>query len=72
MWIGMNSIILKGVTIGRGAIIAASSVVVRDVEAGCLYAGNPARRIKHLDPNQDRSILNADPARDRSVACSWK
>lgn len=42
-WIGMNCIILKGVSIGRGAIIGAGSVVSRDVPAYCVAAGNPAR-----------------------------
>ena len=48
VWIGMRSIILKGVTIGDGAVIAAGSVVTRDVPAGTLYGGNPARFIKEL------------------------
>lgn len=43
VWIGMNAIILKGVTIGDGAIIAAGSVVTRDVPEKCLAAGVPAR-----------------------------
>ena len=44
-WIGMRSIILKGVHIGRGAIVGAGSVVTRDVPAGCTVAGVPARPI---------------------------
>lgn len=42
VWIGFNAIILKGVTIGKGAIVAAGSVVTRDVGAFTLVAGNPA------------------------------
>ena len=49
VWIGMNCIILKGVKIGAGSIIGAGSVVTSDVESGCLYAGNPAKKIKSLD-----------------------
>ena len=45
-WIGMRSIILKGVHIGRGAIIGAGSVVTRDVPAGCTACGVPARVVK--------------------------
>lgn len=46
VWIGMNSTILKGVTIGEGAVIAAHTVVTKDVPAQCLVAGNPAKVIK--------------------------
>lgn len=49
VWIGANAIVLKGVTIGRGAIVAAGSVVTRDVAPMTLVGGNPARMIKALD-----------------------
>lgn len=48
-WIGMNVIILKGVTIGRGAVVAAGSVVVTDVEPWTVVGGNPAVRLKKLE-----------------------
>ena len=41
-WIGANSLILPGVSIGDFSIVAAGSVVVKDVPSGCLVAGNPA------------------------------
>lgn len=47
-WIGMNCIILKGVTIGEGAIVGAGSVVTKDVPAWTVVAGNPARVVKKL------------------------
>lgn len=47
-WIGMNAIILKGVTIGEGAIIAAGSVVTRDIPPRTLAAGVPAKVVKFL------------------------
>lgn len=46
VWIGMNSLILKGVTIGDGAIVAAGSVVVRDVPPRAVAAGVPAKIVK--------------------------
>lgn len=47
-WIGMNATVLKGVTIGEGAVVAAGSVVTKDVAPWTLVAGNPARPIKEL------------------------
>lgn len=47
-WIGMNAIILKGVTIGRGAVVGAGSVVTKDVPDWSVVAGNPARIVKQL------------------------
>lgn len=46
VWIGLNAIILKCVKIGRGAIVAAGSVVSRDVEPETLVGGSPARLIR--------------------------
>lgn len=48
VWIGMHSLILKGVHIGRGAVIGAGSVVTRDVPDYALVAGNPAKVIRQL------------------------
>jgi len=47
VWIGFNSTILKGVTIGRGAIIGANTVVTKDVPAYAVVAGNPPRIVKY-------------------------
>ena len=49
VWIGVRAIILKGVTIGEGAIVAAGSVVFNDVPSYCVAAGNPARVVKRLE-----------------------
>lgn len=45
VWIGYGAIILGGITIGDGAIIAAGSVVTKDVESFSIYGGNPAKKI---------------------------
>ena len=47
VWIGFNSIILKGVTIGEGAIIGAGSVVTKDVPDYAVVGGNPAKIVKY-------------------------
>jgi acetyltransferase-like isoleucine patch superfamily enzyme len=48
VWLGLNSVVLKGVTIGRNSIIGASSVVVRDVPPDVIAAGNPCQVIRTL------------------------
>ena len=49
MWIGFNSIVLKRVKIGKGAIIAAGSVVTKDVPAFSIVTGNPEKVVKKLE-----------------------
>lgn len=51
-WIGFNAVILKGVTIGEGAIVGASSVVTKDVPAWTIVAGNPAKIIREIPENE--------------------
>lgn len=46
VWIGSRVIVLKGVTVGDGAVIAAGSVVTKDIPEKCMVAGVPARVIK--------------------------
>jgi maltose O-acetyltransferase len=47
-WIGARAVILPGVKIGEGAVVAAGAVVTRDCEGGWLHAGTPARKIRLL------------------------
>lgn len=49
VWIGFGAVILKGVTIGEGAVIGARSVVSRDVEPYTVVAGNPATLVRRLE-----------------------
>ncbi len=47
VWIGLNSLILSGVTIGDGAVIGAGSVVTKDVPPYAIVGGNPAKLIRY-------------------------
>jgi acetyltransferase-like isoleucine patch superfamily enzyme len=51
VWIAINTLVLRGVTIGYGAIVAAGSVVTNDVPPYSIVAGNPARVVKTLSKN---------------------
>ena len=53
-WIGARAIVLKGVTVGEGAIIAAGSVVTKDVPPWTIFAGNPARIVRELTAEERR------------------
>ncbi|WP_306440414.1 CatB-related O-acetyltransferase [Paenibacillus sp. VTT E-133280] len=61
VWIGMDSLILSGVRIGQGAVIAAGSVVTADVPAYSIVGGNPARVIKYrFDENTINTLRSID------------
>lgn len=47
VWVGANSVILKGVRVGNGAIVGASAVVTKDIPPYAIAVGNPARIIKY-------------------------
>lgn len=53
VWIGFKASILKGVSIGEGAIVAAGAVVTKDVPPYTVVAGNPAVPVRELSPNDD-------------------
>lgn len=48
VWLGWGSIVLKGVTIGDNSIVAAGTVIVKDVPANVIVAGNPAQVVKKI------------------------
>jgi len=52
-WIGFNVIILKGVTVGEGAIVASGSVVTKDIPPWTIVGGNPAKVIREI-PEDER------------------
>lgn len=61
VWIGLNSIILSGVTIGQGAIIGAGSVVTKDVPPYAIVGGNPAKIIKYrFEPEVIEKLVKFD------------
>jgi acetyltransferase-like isoleucine patch superfamily enzyme len=64
VWLGDRSTVLKGVTIGDNSIVAASSVVTKDIPANVIVAGNPAVIVRELDEGETRytrSDMFADP-----------
>jgi acetyltransferase-like isoleucine patch superfamily enzyme len=50
VWIGANSVIVAGVTIGRHSVVAAGSIVTKDIPAYAVAVGNPAKVIKQYNP----------------------
>ena len=62
VWIGRDSVIMPGVTIGDGAIVAAYSVVAKDVPPYSVVGGNPARLIKKRFDEELTALL---------LACRW-
>jgi chloramphenicol O-acetyltransferase type B len=46
VWIGYGAIVMQGVKIGDGAIVAAGSVVTKDIESYSIYGGNPAKKLR--------------------------
>lgn len=50
VWLGFEACVLPGVTIGEGSVVGARSVVAEDVAPFTVVAGNPARVIRHLEP----------------------
>jgi acetyltransferase-like isoleucine patch superfamily enzyme len=57
VWIGFDSCVLPGVRIGDGVSVGARSVVARDVPPYAVVAGNPARVIRQLDPDESRRAV---------------
>jgi acetyltransferase-like isoleucine patch superfamily enzyme len=61
VWVGFHAVVLPGVTIGRGAVIGSRSVIREDVPPYAIVAGNPARVIRRLEPDDN------EVARQRAI-----
>jgi serine acetyltransferase len=74
VWLGESAIVAKGVRIGHNSIVGAGAVVVHDVPANVVAAGNPARVVRELDPDATftrRGDWYADPARLGQAFREW-
>jgi virginiamycin A acetyltransferase len=71
VWFGYDSLIRNGVTIGDGAIVAARSVVVKDVPPYAIVAGNPARVVKlRFDEATSSVVLDETKVENINIACA--
>lgn len=61
VWLGAGAVILPGVTIGDNSIVAAGSVVTRDVEPNVIVAGSPARVLRNITEEDDRFYDGSKP-----------
>ena len=61
--IGANAVVIEGVRIGKGAVVAAGSIVIEDVPAGAVVAGVPARVIKQKDEKTNQKTALQDALR---------
>jgi acetyltransferase-like isoleucine patch superfamily enzyme len=56
VWVGFEAIILPGVTIGRGAVIGAKSIIDKDVPEYAVIVGNPGRLVRYLDATDTQEV----------------
>lgn len=71
-FVGANTIVMPGVSIGKNCIVGAASVVTHDVEDNCVYVGNPARYLCSVQEYYDkqRTRMEAMPKYDASYTIS--
>jgi len=59
VWVGMGAVILPGVFVGDGAVVAAHAVVTKNVDSCCVVAGNPAVVVKKRDVETYKRLVEA-------------
>jgi acetyltransferase-like isoleucine patch superfamily enzyme len=60
-WFGVNCVVTSGVTVGDRCVVGANSVVTRDLPAGTIAAGAPARVVKEIEFRRQRPIIGERP-----------
>jgi acetyltransferase-like isoleucine patch superfamily enzyme len=58
-WIGFGTVVMPGVRIGRGAVVASKTIVTQDVPAYAVVAGSPARIVRFLEPDDTKAAQEA-------------
>ena len=64
MLVGANAVVLEGVRIGSGSVVAAGAVVTEDVPAGVVAAGTPARVVKRVDSRTEGKTAIVEALRE--------
>jgi acetyltransferase-like isoleucine patch superfamily enzyme len=59
VWVGFDSVIMGGVSIGRGAVIGCKTVITQDVLPYAVVVGNPSRVVRFLEPDDDENARAA-------------
>ncbi|MCF8448163.1 MAG: acyltransferase [Bacteroidia bacterium] len=58
VWLGVNVIVMKGVTIGENSLIGAGSVVTKDIPSNVIAAGNPCKIIRSINPDEGSNTIS--------------
>jgi len=62
--VGANAVLLEGIRVGKGAVVAAGAIVTEDVPAGAVVAGSPAKVVKMKDAKTEEKTQLLDDLRD--------
>lgn len=72
VWIGANAIILDGIKIGNGAIVAAGSIVTKDIPSYAIVGGNPAKIIRFRFNEEEKFFLEQSKWWDKDISWFYK